>query len=60
MGENVFDNSTGRNELLCISLFSLCRYLLSFLALMSVGPQLEQGRLTVLRIQYCPRALPAI
>ena len=60
MGENAFDSLAGRNELLCISLFSLCRFLLSFLALMSVGPQLAQSRLTVLRIHYCPMALLAI
>ena len=60
MGENAFDRSTGRNELLCISLFSLCWCLLSFLALMSVGPQLAQSRLTELRIRYCPMDLPAI
>ena len=29
-----------------------------FWGLMSVGPQLEQSRLTVLRIRYCPMALP--
>ena len=45
MGENATDSSTGRNGLLCSSLFSLC--LLSFLALMSVGPQLTQSRLTL-------------
>ena len=36
MGENAFDSSTGRNGLLCSSLFSLSWCLLSFLALMSV------------------------
>ena len=28
--------------------------------LMSAGPQLAQSRLTVLRIRYCPMALPAM
>ena len=39
---------------------SLSRCLLSFLALMSVGPRLAQSRLTVLQIRYCEIALPAI
>ena len=62
MRENAFDSSTRREEmsLLCISLFSLCRCLLSFLALMSVDPQLAQSCLTVPQIRYCPMALPAI
>ena len=37
MGDNAFDSLTGRNGLLCSSLFSLCWCLLSFLAFMSVG-----------------------
>ena len=47
MGENAFDSSTGRNGLLCSSLFSLCWCLLSFLALVSVGPQFAQKSLDI-------------
>ena len=57
--ENEFGSSTRWNSLLCSSLFSLCRCLLSFLVFMLVGPQLAQSRLTVFRIRYCPMALPA-
>ena len=59
MGENAIKSSTGRNGLLCSSLFSLCWCLLSILALILVGPQLSQSRLTLLQIRYCPMALPA-